>query len=277
MCVTCGCGQAGGTAATIDGGVLDGRDREGRDGALHHHDHEGSGDPRRIRLEQDLLGKNNRLAAANRRMFGDNGTFVVNLVSGPGAGKTTLLARTATDLKSRFPVAVIEGDQHTSLDAERIREAGVPAVQINTGRVCHLDAHMVGHAAERLDLRRGGALFIENVGNLVCPAEFDLGEDHKVVVAAVTEGEDKPLKYPHMFAAASLMLLNKIDLLPHLRFDVDRCAAYARRVNPEIDLLEISAITGEGLDRWYDWLARGIAGVSAARSHEQPLARRSPR
>ena len=264
MCVTCGCGQPDGSATTIDGAALGGHEHKGHGGTVHHHDHEGLGESRRIRLEQDLLGKNNRLAEANRRYFRERGAFAINLVSGPGSGKTTLLARTATDLKSRMPVAVIEGDQQTSLDAQRIREAGVPAVQINTGKVCHLDAHMIGHAVERLDLHRGGVLFIENVGNLVCPAEFDLGEDHKVVVASVTEGEDKPLKYPHMFAAASLMLLNKIDLLPHLRFDVDRCAEYARRVNPEIEMLAISATTGEGMQGWYDWLDRGVAGLRNA-------------
>ena len=264
MCVTCGCGQSDGKTVTLDGEALGSHQHEGQSGDHHHHDHPGSDEPRLIRLEQDLLAKNNGFAEANRRVFRTSGTFVVNLVSSPGSGKTTLLARTAKELNARIPVAVIEGDQQTSLDAERVRETGVPAVQINTGRVCHLDAHMVGHAIEKLDLRPGGVLFVENVGNLVCPAEFDLGEDHKVVVASVTEGEDKPLKYPHMFAAASLMLLNKIDLLPHLRFDVERCTAYARRINPEIEVLEISAATGDGLHRWYDWLDCGMARVGRA-------------
>ncbi len=277
MCVTCGCGQTDGKTVTIDGGALGNHHHEGPTGAHRHHHHAGSDEPRRILLEQDLLSKNNSFAEANREVFRKSGTFVVNLVSSPGSGKTTLLARTAAELNARIPVAVIEGDQQTSLDAERVREAGVPAVQINTGRVCHLDAHMVGHAVETLDLRPGGALFIENVGNLVCPAEFDLGENHKVVVASVTEGEDKPLKYPHMFAAASLMLLNKIDLLPHLRFDVKRCAAYARRVNPEIDVLEISATTGVGLHRWYDWLNRGIARVAVAPMDGPHMPHRSAR
>ena len=167
----------------------------------------------------------------SRRLFAAHGVFSLNLVSSPGAGKTTLLVRSIRDLAGRTPIAVIEGDQQTHLDTERIRETGVPAIQVNTGKGCHLDAHMVGHACERLRLPAGGVLFIENVGNLVCPAAFDLGEAHKVVVLSVTEGEDKPLKYPDMFAAADLMVLTKVDLLPHLRFDVERCLKYARRVN----------------------------------------------
>lgn len=263
MCVTCGCGETTGQATTIDGRAMAGHH--------HHHHPETPGDTRLIRLEQDLLGKNNRLATANRRLFRDRETFVVNLVSSPGSGKTTLLVRTAEDLKARFPVAVIEGDQQTSLDAQRIRDAGVPAIQINTGRVCHLDAHMIGHAVEDLDISSRGVLFIENVGNLVCPAEFDLGEDHKVVVMSVTEGEDKPLKYPHMFAAADLMLLNKIDLLPHVSFDVGRCTEFARRANPDIDVIELSATTGAGLPRWYDWIAQGVGRVTAASDQEDSV------
>jgi hydrogenase nickel incorporation protein HypB len=187
------------------------------------------------------------------------------LVSSPGAGKTSLLVRTIADLKGRFPVAVIEGDQETSHDADRIRATGAPAVQINTGKGCHLDAHMVGHAVESLPLAAGGVLFIENVGNLVCPAAFDLGEAHKVVILSVTEGEDKPLKYPNMFAAAGLMVLNKIDLLPHVPFDVERCVDYARRVNPGIRILKVSAFKGDGLDGWYGWIeaARALAAAGA--------------
>ena len=269
MCVTCGCGDAVGRDTTIDGGAMTGHQHH-RKADAHHDDHlEGLGEPRLIRLEQDLLGKNKKLAAANRRFFREREAFVVNLVSSPGSGKTTLLARTAEELRARFPIAVIEGDQQSSLDAQRIRDAGVPAIQINTGKVCHLDAHMIGHAVEDLDLCKHGVLFIENVGNLVCPAEFDLGEDHKVVVVSATEGEDKPLKYPHMFAAADLMLLNKIDLLPHLAFDVDRCQEFARRTNPDIEILEISAITGVGLSRWYDWIERGLESVKAAPDRKQ--------
>jgi len=173
-----------------------------------------------------------------------------------------LLVRAITDLKARFAIAVIEGDQRTSNDADRIRATGVPAIQINTGKGCHLDAHMVGHALDQLPLQPGGLLFIENVGNLVCPAGFDLGEAHKVVVLSVTEGEDKPLKYPDMFAQADLMLLNKADLLPHVDFDVEACIGYARRVNPQIDILTLSARTGEGISAFYDWIDERVRNVA---------------
>jgi hydrogenase nickel incorporation protein HypB len=207
-----------------------------------------------VKIEQDILGYNNRYADQNRAAFAAKALLVLNLVSSPGSGKTTLLCRTATDLKERLPVAVIEGDQQTSFDADRIRATGVPALQVNTGKGCHLDAHMIGHAMESLELADEGVLFIENVGNLVCPAGFDLGEAAKVVILSVTEGEDKPLKYPDMFAAARLMILNKVDLLPHLSFDVERCVAFARKVNPAIELIKLSATSGEGLEDWYNWI-----------------------
>jgi hydrogenase nickel incorporation protein HypB len=231
--------------------------------APHSHD-DNDTDLRLVTLEQDLLAKNAGFALANRNLFSDLGVFAVNLLSSPGSGKTTLLARTADDLGKQLPLRVIEGDQHTSRDAERIRAAGVPAIQINTGKICHLDAHMIGHAVGRLELARGGVLFIENVGNLVCPASFDLGEHRKVVVLSVTEGEDKPLKYPDMFAVADLMIVNKIDLLPHLDFDVGQCVEYARRIKPGIDVIELSATRGTGIERWYAWLKAGIAGASKA-------------
>jgi hydrogenase nickel incorporation protein HypB len=207
-----------------------------------------------VKIEQDILGYNNRYADQNRAAFAEASILALNLVSSPGSGKTTLLCRTATDLKDRLPVAVIEGDQQTSFDADRIRSTGVPAIQVNTGKGCHLDAHMVGHALESLALPEQSVLFIENVGNLVCPAGFDLGEAAKVVILSVTEGEDKPLKYPDMFAAARLMILNKVDLLPHLSFDVERCVAFARKVNPNIELIKLSATSGEGLEDWYGWI-----------------------
>jgi len=207
-----------------------------------------------LRIERDILGKNNDHAAQNRARFAQTGTFALNFVSSPGSGKTSLLVRAIGDLCERFAIAVIEGDQQTSNDAERIRAAGAPAVQINTGKGCHLDAHMVAHGLDRLKLERGGLLFIENVGNLVCPAAFDLGEAHKVVVLSVTEGEDKPLKYPEMFAASDLMLLNKADLLPHVDFDVTRCIANALKINPDLQALVVSAKTGEGLPAFYAWL-----------------------
>lgn len=190
---------------------------------------------RMLEVEIDVLDKNNRLAERNRARFAARKQLVLNLVSSPGSGKTTLLTETLMRLKDSVPCAVIEGDQQTVNDAARIRATGTPAIQVNTGKGCHLDAQMIADAAPRLPLDDNGILFIENVGNLVCPASFDLGEKHKVAVLSVTEGEDKPLKYPHMFAAASLMLLNKVDLLPYLNFDVEKCIACAREVNPEID------------------------------------------
>jgi hydrogenase nickel incorporation protein HypB len=179
---------------------------------------------------------------------------VLNLVSSPGSGKTTLLTETLMRLKERVSCAVIEGDQQTVNDAARIRATGTPAIQVNTGKGCHLDAQMIADAVPRLPLESNSILFIENVGNLVCPASFDLGERHKVAVLSVTEGEDKPLKYPHMFAAASVMLLNKIDLLPYLNFDVEQCIACAREVNPNIEIILLSATSGEGMDQWLNWL-----------------------
>lgn len=209
---------------------------------------------RMVEIEQNILGKNDEYARENRHFFRDKGILSLNLVSSPGSGKTTLLTKTITDLKDELALSVIEGDQQTSNDAERIRETGVPALQINTGKGCHLDAHMVGHALEKLKPKDGGVLFIENVGNLVCPAAFDLGEAHKVAILSVTEGEDKPLKYPDMFHAADIMLLNKIDLLPYLDFDVEKCINFARQVNPKIQVLKVSATSGEGMADWYQWL-----------------------
>jgi hydrogenase nickel incorporation protein HypB len=207
-----------------------------------------------VQIEENILGKNNEYAAANRRRFGERGILALNLVSSPGSGKTTLLTRTIDDLKADLKLSVIEGDQQTANDAERIRGTGIKALQINTGKGCHLDAHMVGHALETLQPEDGSVLFIENVGNLVCPAAFDLGEAHKVAILSVTEGEDKPIKYPDLFHAADLMLLNKIDLLPYVQFDVDKCIEYARRVNPGIRVLRVSATSGEGTDPWYRWI-----------------------
>jgi hydrogenase nickel incorporation protein HypB len=210
-----------------------------------------------VQIEQDILGKNDQYAATKRRYFAERGILALNLVSSPGSGKTTLLTRSIHELKSEFDISVIEGDQQTANDAERIRATGVRALQINTGKGCHLDGHMVGHALETLRPEEGSLLFIENVGNLVCPAAFDLGEAHKVAILSVTEGEDKPLKYPDMFHAADLMLLNKIDLLPYLEFDVEACVAAARRVNPRIKVLQVSATTGAGMEEWYRWI-RGV-------------------
>ncbi|WP_105628121.1 hydrogenase nickel incorporation protein HypB [Cronobacter malonaticus] len=207
-----------------------------------------------VEIEINVLDKNNQIAQRNRQQLAARGQLALNLVSSPGAGKTTLLTETLKRLRDTTPCAVIEGDQQTVNDAERIRATGTPAIQVNTGKGCHLDAQMVEDAMARLPLADNGVLFIENVGNLVCPAGFDLGERHKVAVLSVTEGEDKPLKYPHMFAAASLMLLNKIDLLPYLNFDVEQCMAYAREVNPNITILLVSATRGDGMSAWLAWL-----------------------
>ncbi|EMU8998431.1 MULTISPECIES: hydrogenase nickel incorporation protein HypB [unclassified Providencia] len=209
---------------------------------------------RMLQIEMDVLDKNNHLAEHNRDGFNQKNILALNLVSSPGSGKTTLLTETLLKMRGKVNCAVIEGDQQTTNDAQRIRETGVPAIQVNTGKGCHLDAQMVHDAAARLGLEDNSLLFIENVGNLVCPASFDLGERHKVAVLSVTEGEDKPLKYPHMFAAADIMLLNKIDLLPYLHFDVDACIANAKQVNPNIQVIQVSATQGDGMDAWLAWL-----------------------
>ncbi|MGY2811789.1 hydrogenase nickel incorporation protein HypB [Bradyrhizobium sp. USDA 4506] len=211
---------------------------------------------RLVQVERDILGKNNRIAADNRARFVADNVLVFNLVSSPGAGKTSLLVRAVSELKRIRPIGVIEGDQQTSNDAERIRSAGVPAIQVNTGKGCHLDAAMIGEAYRRLPLLTRGILFIENVGNLVCPAAFDLGEACKIVVLSTTEGEDKPLKYPDMFAASSLMLINKIDLTSLLAFDLPKTVEHARRVNPKVEVLTVSARTGEGFGALYAWINR---------------------
>ncbi|MDX2300396.1 MAG: hydrogenase nickel incorporation protein HypB [Xanthomonadaceae bacterium] len=223
----------------------------------------GQSQARLVRIEQDILARNDAIAADNRRRFADAGTLALNLMSSPGAGKTSLLVATLQRL-GEIRAAVIEGDQETSADAERIRATGVPALQVNTGKGCHLDAQMVAQAIAHLELPGRGVLFIENVGNLVCPAGFDLGEAHKVVICSVTEGEDKPLKYPGMFAAADLLLVSKIDLLPHLDFDVERLVANARRIKPGIGVLRVSARSGEGMQRWLGWLVSALALQQAA-------------
>ncbi|MCP3688232.1 MAG: hydrogenase nickel incorporation protein HypB [Gammaproteobacteria bacterium] len=258
MCTVCGCGE-GETRIEGDHGHHHDHDHD------HDHNHDYAGGPahahapglsqsRMVQIEQDILAKNNEYAMANRGRFAAKGMLTLNLVSSPGSGKTTLLTSTLNDLKDEFPQVVIEGDQQTSNDAERIRQTGVAAIQINTGKGCHLDAHQVGHAVDHLNPPDKSILYIENVGNLVCPAAFDLGEAHKVAILSVTEGEDKPVKYPDMFHAANLLLLSKTDLLPHLDFDVDRCIEYAQRINPGIKVIQLSCKTGAGMESWYQWL-----------------------
>ncbi len=260
MCTTCGCPSAEEHSHGHEHTHGAGETHSHAHGHQHHHhEHEPSDDKtKKITIETDILDRNNRLAAGNRALFSSLGVFVLNLVSSPGSGKTTILETTLRELAQTTRCAVIEGDQQTDNDAVRIASTGVRVKQINTGAGCHLDAHMVLHAAEEFVSDKLDLLLIENVGNLVCPASFDLGENHKVVVLSVTEGEDKPLKYPHMFHAADVMLLNKIDLLPHLKFDVEKCREMARRVNPGIKIIELSAQTGEGMDIWYNWLAEGM-------------------
>ena len=283
MCVICGC-------STGTPGAVHQHGHDSDPAHAHPHDHgdlhygqgparvsvPGMSQARAIRLEADVLGANQRIADANRAHFAGHGVVAYNLVSSPGSGKTTLLCATIEALKVRapgLPVGVIEGDQQTTNDADRIRATGAPAIQINTGKGCHLDAPMIAEAFARLPLHGHhhhhghdhahaadpSLLMIENVGNLVCPAMWDLGERAKIAILSVTEGEDKPVKYPDMFAAARLMVLTKVDLLPHLDFDVAQCIAFAQRVNPDIEVLLVSARTGVGMDAWLDWLLQDLA------------------
>lgn len=264
MCKVCGCGAA---EVRIEGTTHGhGHDHEHE----HHHSHDGEtihfghgpagahvggvSQSHLVEIEQNILSKNDGYAQTNRARLEDIGVLALNLVSSPGAGKTTLLVETLKRMKDDFALRVIEGDQESANDAARIRETGVRAIQINTGRGCHLDAHMVGHAMDQLELERNAILFIENIGNLVCPAGFDLGEAAKIVILSVTEGDDKPVKYPDAFAAADLMVLSKIDLLPHVDFDVARCFEHAACVNPDIQTLQLSAKTGQGMEQWAAWI-----------------------
>jgi len=287
MCTSCGCSHG---EARVEGGAIShkGSHEESHEhshshthehtashthGDSHDHSHEhgsktdihfgkgaarshapGISQQRMVQIEQSILSKNDQYAAINRSRFTKQNIFALNLVSSPGSGKTTLLTTTLNALKGSINLGVIEGDQETANDADRIRKTGVSAVQVNTGKGCHLDAHMIGHALEKLSFEEQGLLFIENVGNLVCPAGFDLGEAHKVAILSVTEGEDKPLKYPDMFHAADVLLLNKVDLLPYLKFDVELCIENAKKVNPNIEVIRCSATTGEGMQEWYQWL-----------------------
>ena len=276
MCVVCGCSQEAAVPAQASPSDLHFGAGAARVSVP------GLSQERTLRLEADILGENNRIARHNRQHFAAHGVTTLNLVSSPGSGKTTLLCATIRALQQRapeLPVSVIEGDQQTSFDADRIRATGVPAIQINTGKGCHLDAPMVAEAFARLHdhhhHRHGhhhghderSLLFIENVGNLVCPALWDLGEEAKVAILSVTEGEDKPLKYPDMFAAATLMVLNKTDLLPYLQFDMQRCIAAARRVNPGIEVIQLSATTGAGMDQWLQWLQQRLLPAELSHPH----------
>ncbi|MBF2065936.1 MAG: hydrogenase nickel incorporation protein HypB [Calothrix sp. C42_A2020_038] len=278
MCVNCGCSDDGdikvtnletGNVAMIDSHHDDNHHHNHHthvlpDGRVishtHHHQHT---EPAHIHaqvhsttisLEADILAKNNLLAAQNRGWFKGRNILALNLMSSPGAGKTTLLTRTIKDLKQQLEISVIEGDQETINDAQKIQDTGCKVVQINTGTGCHLDAAMIEKGLQQLNPPLNSVVMIENVGNLVCPALFDLGENAKVVILSVTEGEDKPIKYPHMFRASQVMIITKLDLLPYVQFDIQKCINYARQVNPQIQVFQLSAQTGEGLNDWYKWL-----------------------
>ena len=294
MCVTCGCGNSEATVRQLDAEHVhvhvhehehpdvhthaDGTAHSHGHGHDHDHDHDHvhdyahehrhdlhvpGRDAQTIALETALLGKNQALAERNRGWLAGRGVLALNLMSSPGAGKTTLLERCIRDLRGEVPISVVEGDQATVFDAERIRATGAPAVQVNTGTGCHLEAEMLGRALDLLQPAKGSLLVIENVGNLVCPALFDLGENARVVIFSVTEGEDKPLKYPHMFSTADVLLLSKIDLLPHLRVDLEQMTDNALAVNPRLKIIPVSAYTGEGLDAWYGWLRGELTSLAA--------------
>jgi hydrogenase nickel incorporation protein HypB len=265
MCATCGCSddpqiriidmQTGATRALNGDG--------------HRHGHT-------VRLEREILSRNDDIARHNRDWLLRRGVFALNLVSSPGAGKTSLLERTLRDVGQEFRLSVIEGDQETDRDARRIQEAGGRAIQINTGTACHLDATMISRTLPLLDPPTGSIVMIENVGNLVCPALFDLGERARIVIASVTEGDDKPLKYPHMFRGSHLVLLNKIDLLPYVPFEVSRFQDAVRQVNANLPLLQVSATRGDGLGEWYGWLREQRRGAAVASAGDSPADRAAP-
>ncbi|MEM6404348.1 MAG: hydrogenase nickel incorporation protein HypB [Cyanobacteria bacterium P01_D01_bin.116] len=278
MCVTCGCSDDDARITHPQTGevvVVDSNDNNHHhthtlpDGTLinHSHSHNTVNNASEIHakihnttisLEQNILAKNDLIAAQNRGWFKGRNILALNLISSPGSGKTTLLTRTINDLKNKLTISVIEGDQETINDAKKIEETGCKVVQINTGTGCHLDALMVEKGLQQLNPSLDSVVMIENVGNLVCPALFDLGEKAKVAILSVTEGEDKPIKYPHIFRASNVMIITKIDLLPYLQFDVAKCIEYARDVNPNIIVFQVSALTGEGLNDWYQWLEKEI-------------------
>jgi hydrogenase nickel incorporation protein HypB len=267
MCVTCGCSDD--AKATITNLDEHNHTHTLSDGTVitHSHNHDTHIEAPQIHarihnttisLEQDILAKNNLLAAQNRGWFKGRNILALNLMSSPGAGKTTLLTRTINDLKNQLSISVIEGDQETANDAKKIKETGSKVIQINTGTGCHLDALMIERGLQELNPPLNSVVMIENVGNLVCPALFDLGELAKVVILSVTEGEDKPIKYPHIFRASNIMIITKIDLLPYVDFDVQKCIDYAVQINPQIQIFQVSATTGTGLEKWYAWVIENL-------------------
>lgn len=273
MCTTCGCGQTDSILISkppkvkTENLIIDNHHTHKHDHNHEHHQHDHNHghahdhhqhEKTVLEIEQDILNTNNLLAERNRGYFEAKNIFALNLVSSPGSGKTSLLERTLTELKNEISFSVIEGDQQTFNDANRIQEVQIPVVQINTGQACHLDSDMVNKAVKELNPKENSILFIENVGNLVCPALFDLGENKRVVIISTTEGDDKPIKYPDMFLHSDICIINKIDLLPYVQFDVEKAKEYALRVNHHLDFFELSVTSGEGMDKWYEWLKEQI-------------------
>lgn len=277
MCSTCGCGETnkleikrpnGGATLEIEpmGITYDQGHNHNHDGHIHSHTHSHehgsvhSHDHNHavIQLETDILSTNNLLAERNKGYFEAKSIFALNLVSSPGSGKTSVLERTLKDLREEIKFSVIEGDQQTTNDADRINSTKVPVIQINTGQGCHLDSDMINKALKELRPEDNSILFIENVGNLVCPALFKLGEDLRIVIISVTEGDDKPIKYPDMFASSDICIINKIDLLPYVDFDVEKAKEAALRVNHHLQFIEMSARSGEGMEKWYEFLRKNI-------------------
>lgn len=275
MCVTCGCNSDENEVRIIK---VDGKTTQhfhshnhGHEHHDHEHNHNHSNDHdhnhshnhvKEIDLEKEILHKNDLLAERNKGYFEAKNIFAINLVSSPGSGKTSLLERTIADLKNEISFAVIEGDQQTTNDADRIAALEVPVIQINTGKGCHLDSGMIAKAVKELSPKDGSLMMIENVGNLVCPAMFDLGENVRVVIISVTEGEDKPIKYPDMFYGSQICIINKIDLLPYLKFDLEKLKDYAKKVNPNLEFFEVSATTGQGLESWYNFLKKSLKKIT---------------
>ncbi len=264
MCGTCGCGTGGNGPTILKPGEHShshhnhNDHRHHSDSHSHNHNHSHSYKQRVIEVEQDVLQNNQVLAARNRGYFEAKNIFTVNLVSSPGSGKTSILEKTLTDLKNDIPFYVIEGDQQTLNDANRIDALNIPVVQINTGKGCHLESDMVYDAVKKLEIKNDSILMIENVGNLVCPSMFDLGENKRVVIIRTREGEDKPTKYPDMFHTADICIINKIDLLPYVNIDMEKLKNYALQVNPNLQFFEVSATKGDGMDKWYKWLKSNI-------------------
>jgi hydrogenase nickel incorporation protein HypB len=259
MCGTCGCGDENIITYRkpgVENETHSHHDHNHEHGHSHEHDHSHAIE---IKLEQDILNKNNLLAERNRGFFEAKNILSINLVSSPGSGKTSLLEKTIKEMNKKLDFFIVEGDQQTMNDAERIKEAGAPVIQVNTGQGCHLDADMINKAVKALEVKDNSVLFIENVGNLVCPAMFDLGESKRVVVISVTEGEDKPIKYPAMFNTSDVCIINKIDLLPYLDFDLNKLKEYAKQVNHHLEFIEVSVKSGEGMDKWYQWLEKNNA------------------